>query len=712
MTNLNHCPNCGCELPTNAPAELCPECLLRQGFAENDSLAVQIGPDRTADAGSSLPATTPPAQFDPPSVEELASLFPGLEILKLLGHGGMGAVYQARQTKLDRLVALKIIRPESASDLTFAERFLREARTLARLNHPSIVGVHDFGEVKTGSPPEGKSNPGTLCYFVMEYVDGANLRQLIEIGELTPETAIGIVPQVCEALQFAHDQGVVHRDIKPENILVDSRGQVKIADFGLARLIESSPKDFTLTGTHQVMGTPRYMAPEQMEGSHNVDHRADIYSLGVVFYEMLTGQVPAGHFDPPSKKVQIDVRLDEVVLRSLAREPERRYQQVSEVKTDVESISQRASSAVVQERSPLAESKSASSVQSRHSDPALAETSPTLSGSASEPLPAYVANPEARISRKAITGTAIILVGGLLFPFFILLADSANDSDVAVFLTGLMSLLALVTAIVASGIGVVAIEEIRHSGGRLRGLRLAFLNAVLCPTIVANFLVNVAIHLFCWFLIIPLTDELAEPGSIVEAVIRLTRMLLPMISLLVQGMISFRIVRSYWQKVSGEWPSAEEAAATPRAEFCWKAAAGFFPSALFLVQLAFMTATDGPHFLLEASVYARGIATLLCGVIACIIGRQAIHEIRKSNGKLWGLGLAFTNAAVFPIFVLDTAIFGVVLFAVHSFGGHELFTDQLAPATLYSFPIWLFVDWLILSRMWKRVAGPVAKAGQ
>jgi len=716
MTNLNRCPNCGCDLPTNAPAELCPECLLRQGFAENDSLAVQIGPDRQADAGSSLPATTPPAQFDPPSVEELASLFPGLEILKLLGHGGMGAVYQARQTKLDRLVALKIIRPESASDLTFAERFLREARTLARLNHPSIVGVHDFGEVKTGSPPEGTSTPGTLYYFVMEYVDGANLRQLIEIGELTPETAVGIVPQVCEALQFAHDEGVVHRDIKPENILVDSRGQVKIADFGLARLIESSPKDFTLTGTHQVMGTPRYMAPEQMEGSHNVDHRADIYSLGVVFYEMLTGQVPVGHFDPPSKKVQIDVRLDEVVLRSLAREPERRYQQVSEVKTDVESVSQRASSAVVQERSPLAESKSASSVQSRHSDPALPETSPTLSGSASEPLPAYVANPEARISRKAITGTAIILVGGLLFPFFILSADSANDSDVAVFLTGLMSLLALVTAIVASGIGVVAIEEIRHSKGRLRGLRLAFLNVVLCPTIAINFLVNVATHLFCLFLIIPLTDELAEPGSIVEAVIRLTCMLLPMISLLVQGMISFRIVRSYWQKVSGEWPSAEEAAATPRAEFCWKAAAGFFSVMLFLVQLAFMTATDGPLFLLEASVYARGIATLLCGVIACIIGRQAIHEIRKSNGKLWGLGLAFTNAAVLPIVLLDTAIFGVVLFAVHSFGSQEFLSSGLGTpymlAKLYSFPIWLFVDWLILSRMWKRVACPVAKAAQ
>ena len=158
-------------------------------------------------------------------------------------------------------------------------------------------------------------------------------------GELTPQQALAIVPQICEALQFAHDEGVVHRDIKPENILLDKRGRVKIADFGLAKLAAGSPDEFTLTGTHQVMGTPHYMAPEQMEGSHAVDHRADIYSLGVVFYEMLTGEVPMGHFEPPSKKVEIDVRLDEVVLRALDREPERRYQHASEVKTDVESIS-------------------------------------------------------------------------------------------------------------------------------------------------------------------------------------------------------------------------------------------------------------------------------------------------------------------------------------------------------------------------------------
>jgi serine/threonine protein kinase len=268
---------------------------------------------------------------------QLADKFPQLEILELLGHGGMGAVYKARQTNLDRLVALKIIRPDATHDPTFAERFNREAKTLARLSHQHIVAVHDFGEIEYY---EAEDRPARLLYyFLMEYIDGANLRQLMRAAELTPEQALAIVPQICDALQFAHDEGVVHRDIKPENILLDKRGRVKIADFGLAKLANGSAAEFTLTGTHQVMGTLRYMAPEQMEGSHTVDHRADIYSLGVVFYEMLTGEAPMGHFEPPSKKAQVDVRLDEVVLRSLASEPERRYQHASEVKSDLESIS-------------------------------------------------------------------------------------------------------------------------------------------------------------------------------------------------------------------------------------------------------------------------------------------------------------------------------------------------------------------------------------
>src|SRR5262249_20761815 len=161
---------------------------------------------------------------------------------------------------------------------------------------------------------------------------------LLQAGELIPAAALKIVPQVCDALQYAHDEGVVHRDIKPENILVDRKGRVKIADFGLAKIVGLSPAYLTMTGTHEVMGTLYYMAPEQMKRSHQVDHRADIYSLGVVFYEMLTGELPVGSFKPPSHKAGVDGRLDPIVLRALSREPEHRYQDAAALKKDVELV--------------------------------------------------------------------------------------------------------------------------------------------------------------------------------------------------------------------------------------------------------------------------------------------------------------------------------------------------------------------------------------
>jgi len=273
--------------------------------------------------------------FVPPEPEELASQFPQLEIIELLGQGGMGAVYKARQKQLGRLVALKILPPETGHDPAFAERFNREARSLALLNHPNIVTVHDFGHTSEG-----------LYFFIMEFVEGTDLRQVLQGKQLSAAQALTVVPQICAALQFAHDEGVVHRDIKPENILLDKKGRVKIADFGLARLLDQADTAFTLTATDQRMGTPHYMAPEQVERPHQVDHRADIYSLGVVFYEMLTGELPIGRFDPPSQKVRVDVHLDEVVLHTLEKAPERRYQHASELKTDVEAISQGAAPAV------------------------------------------------------------------------------------------------------------------------------------------------------------------------------------------------------------------------------------------------------------------------------------------------------------------------------------------------------------------------------
>ena len=308
-TTLNQtaaCPNCAQPLPASAPAGLCPACLLAQGL--------------DTDPGGK------PGRFQPPPVEEIARLFPQLEILGLLGAGGMGAVYKARQPALDRLVALKVLPPQGASGADSTERFNREARALARLSHPNIVAVHEFGQV------------GGLNYFIMEFVDGANLRQLGRAARLSPREALQIIPQICDALQYAHDEGVVHRDIKPENVLVDRRGRVKIADFGLAKIFGPDGDALRLTAEGDVMGTPHYMAPEQVERPLAVDHRADIYSLGVVFYELLTGDLPLGKFAPPSRKVSVDVRLDDVVLRALENDPARRYQQVSEVKSQVETI--------------------------------------------------------------------------------------------------------------------------------------------------------------------------------------------------------------------------------------------------------------------------------------------------------------------------------------------------------------------------------------
>ncbi|MEZ6133716.1 MAG: serine/threonine-protein kinase [Pirellulaceae bacterium] len=263
----------------------------------------------------------PVADAELPTPEQLGRSFPQLEITRLVGRGGMGAIYHARQRALDRDVALKIIARNVAHDPTFQERFTREAKTLARLSHPNIVTVYDFGTTDDG-----------LVYLLMEYVDGVNLREAMDAGSIRANEAIQVIGDMCAALQFAHDRGVVHRDIKPENVLLNEDGIVKVADFGLAKLVHDSPADLTLTNTRQVMGTLRYMAPEQFESPASVDHRADVYSLGVVFYELLTGQVPVGRFEVPSHiNHSISPGLDEIVMRTLHREPPKRFQHVSEI---------------------------------------------------------------------------------------------------------------------------------------------------------------------------------------------------------------------------------------------------------------------------------------------------------------------------------------------------------------------------------------------
>ena len=244
MNQLQTCPECGTTITETSEAELCPGCLLK--MATNDSV---VDPDFEQ---SHITSKKKKQRFEAPEAEQLNALFPNLEILELIGRGGMGAVYKARQPELDRFVAVKILPQEIQGDPGFGDRFLREARTLAKLNHPNIVAVYDFGQIDE------------LFYFVMEFVDGATLRDTIAAGSVAPEEALRVIPDLCDALQFAHDEGVVHRDIKPENILLDKRGRVKIADFGLAKLLKSDDdEDDNLTGTHQVMGTLQYMAPSK-----------------------------------------------------------------------------------------------------------------------------------------------------------------------------------------------------------------------------------------------------------------------------------------------------------------------------------------------------------------------------------------------------------------------------------------------------------------
>lgn len=302
------CPKCGEPVmnPSGA-AQSCPVCLM--GLAMHDTLQTQ--------------PVTPPVQA--PRPEELAPHFPQLEILELIGRGGMGLVYKARQKSLGRHVALKLLLPHEGHDSSFAQRFATEARALAQLTHPNIVTIYDFGE------------SGGFYYLLMEYVDGVNLRQAMNASRLKAEQALAIVPPVCEALQYAHERGIVHRDIKPENLLLNKDGQVKIADFGIAKMISNTAAGTEAPETEKdaqppvtlMGGTPQYMAPEQRQPSAS-DHRSDIYSLGVVLYELLTGELPGKLLEPPSRRVQVDVRLDEIVLRALEHKPEMRFQTVAE----------------------------------------------------------------------------------------------------------------------------------------------------------------------------------------------------------------------------------------------------------------------------------------------------------------------------------------------------------------------------------------------
>ena len=669
MSDATKCPQCGAPLPLTLPSPqggeggvrggvlegLCPACLLKQG-AMAESAA---GPE--------------PAAFVPPAPEELGRFFPQLEILELLGRGGMGAVYKARQKHLDRLVALKILPPSVSRDPAFAERFAREAQALAKLNHPHIVTLYESGQVSsTGVSPvpdvsherdaRGTTGeaPVPLYYFLMEYVDGVSLRQLLNAGRMAPKEALAIVPQICEALQFAHDRGIVHRDIKPENILLSKAGQVKIADFGVAKIVarasspctEPTASETATTATGAggltpisgsleigglspppqtepgvVLGTPQYMAPEQVSNPLEVDHRADIYSLGVVFYQMLTGELPTGKFEPPSKKVVIDVRLDEVVLRALEKEPARRYQQAGEVKTMVETI---------------------------------AATPPPRNASAPAP-PAGASHTDTQPSADTLSPWCRII--GTAF-------DITFTSPLAVKLVNI------------SALGFLG--------------ALAFLGFVPFPGMDRC----LGFSGFCGFFGLIGVAYMVESAQ-----------------------------RRKAKQAAGDQPEpAPEThgqvgrATQPMPRFSRRAIVGACWSALFLIPLIALwcvTAVPAGEYHGPAWWQKLLVLTLLpLGAAApfgtTILGWVAVSQIRHSAGRLYGLGLAVADGLLFPLLALDGLI-GWLIYEVLTLLGRRLLGTGEPDGSLVSVLtvlVSIVVDFLIARAVWRALSKPSSGGGR
>ncbi len=259
--------------------------------------------------------------FQAPAADQLAALFPGYQIHGLIACGGMGAVYHAVQTSLDRAVAIKILPREFGSDPSFRSNFQTEAKSMARLNHPNLIGVYDFGEV------DG------MLYIIMEYVPGESLHHVSYGGRLTGVDAARVVAAICDGLAHAHEHGVLHRDIKPANILLDAQARPKIGDFGLARPIGSREGE-----NEVVFGTPHYTAPEVLARPDAVDARADIFSVGVLLHQLLTGHVPEAVQGLPSVIARCDIRFDEIVRKATNPMPEMRYRDAGQMAQELHAL--------------------------------------------------------------------------------------------------------------------------------------------------------------------------------------------------------------------------------------------------------------------------------------------------------------------------------------------------------------------------------------
>jgi len=305
------CETCGNAIAANAPSGLCPTCLLRTAIEHGSSRAL--------------------APFLP-----RLRYFGDYELLEEIARGGMGVVYRARQVSLDRVVALKMMRPGLLSTEQEIQRFLTEARTAASLKHPNIVAIHEAGEL------DG------LHYFSMDFVEGPNLAEIVREGPLSPVEAARYVKTLAETVQYAHTKGVLHRDLKPSNVVMDASGRPCITDFGVARRLDG---DATLSGTGAVIGTPAYMPPEQASGQMDrISAASDVYSLGAILYELLTGHPPfrAGNQleivrqvleteapRPSLVNPAVDPAIEAICLRCLAKEPSDRFASAAELAGDL-----------------------------------------------------------------------------------------------------------------------------------------------------------------------------------------------------------------------------------------------------------------------------------------------------------------------------------------------------------------------------------------
>ena len=352
--------------------------------------------------------------WQPPTLEEMQTMLPQYQFVSLLGRGGMGAVYKAVQVTLDRPVAIKVLPGDlvaDGDDAQFAERFKNEARTMAKMNHPAIVNVYDFGETNTG-----------LLYIVMEFIDGTDVSRMIASqGKLPEDYALSITAHVCDALQYAHTHGVIHRDIKPANILINMEGAVKVADFGLAK--QSDAGQSGLTKTNMAMGTPDFVAPEALIPGIPLDGRADLYAVGVMLYQMLTGEIPRGMWSLPGAKFGTDPRFDEIISKAMQTDREVRYQSAVDLRQDLDTILTTPRAILIQQQQAAAEATARATKAQRQvsSGPQRRPVSPPSEPTAEPPV-------QKKSSLGPVLGvlTSVVLVAGL---FYMFKTPTANETE-------------------------------------------------------------------------------------------------------------------------------------------------------------------------------------------------------------------------------------------------------------------------------------------